>query len=76
MSVDTGGIDNFIYVAEKHFKYSDLLKNLCEILDIRARRHRLVVYDHVFVGSEVSEECVGACVRACVSACVRASVTE
>jgi len=53
LSTDSAGIDNFIYIAEKHFKYSELLKQLCEVLDIRSRRYRLVVYDHVFVGSEV-----------------------
>lgn len=54
LSTDNAGIDSFIYVAEKHFKYSELLRQLCEVLDIRSRRYRLVVYDHVFVGSEVS----------------------
>jgi glutaredoxin 3 len=54
LSTDGAGIDNFIYVAEKHFKYSDLLKQLCEVLDIRSRRYRLVVYEHVFVGSEAT----------------------
>eukprot|EP00750_Incisomonas_marina_P027674 INCI6221.4.p1 GENE.INCI6221.4~~INCI6221.4.p1 ORF type:complete len:577 (-),score=95.81 INCI6221.4:588-2318(-) len=54
LSTDNAGIDSFIYVAEKHFKYSELLRRLCEVLDIRSRRYRLVVYDHVFVGSEAT----------------------